>query len=159
MLDMQYFTSNERRKLPSVTAAFALMNHLPAVTVVVVSVVPVVPIHDPSRTIVPGAGYPDPAGGEIRPISCHPDIIHARTGRDRLHDSHRRRSDGCCVNHRRRDDDRQREPDGDAVADSGVGRQGGRTDQRDQEKHFSFHSMFSFSGVIALTNPDEQVTI
>ncbi len=131
------------KRLPSETAACALTDHLPVVTVVsaaIMSVVPVVPIHDMGRTIVPDAGHPDPAGREIRPISCRPDIIHARTGRGGLHHGDGRRCDWCCVNHRRRDDDRQREPDGDAEADSGVGRHGGRTDQRDQEKYFSFHS-------------------
>lgn len=106
------------------------------------------PALDVNWPVAPCARHPGVARRSIRPIARHPDIIHARAGRNRLNYSHRRGHDWRCANHRCRDDDRQWQPDGEAEADSGVGRHCNRTDQRGHEEHFSFHSFIQ--GVIAL---------
>ena len=142
------------KRLPSVTAACALPTHLPAVAVMVVSIaiistlpvvviVPVVSVRDMSRTVLPGAGHPDPASRINRPITGYPDITYARAGRGGLYHGNGRRYNGRCINYRWCNYDRHRQPEGEAEVNSGVGRHGSRADQRSQEYDFCFHMFFS----------------
>ena len=101
-----------------------------------------------SRTMTPCTGHPNTAVRAIRPITRRPNIIHAWTGLNGLVHCHRHGRDWRCANHRCRNDYRERQPDGEAEADSGVGRHCGRADQRGQEKHFGFHGFIH--GVVAL---------
>ena len=135
-----------QERLPSWTAACALNRRLSTISVVAaimtVVMVPVVIVSTVvvSRTVMPGAGDPDPAVRAIRPITGRPDVIHTRVGRNRLHHGH-----GCgCVNHRTGNDDRQWQPDGDAEADSGIGRHGRHAEQRGKDEYFRFHMFLLF---------------
>lgn len=146
------------------TAAFvAVDNTLPVMPIAVVSIVSivsvvsvisfvsVVPVESPvpdvyirdvSRTIMPGAGNPDAAGGDIRPIPGHPNVTYARPGRDHWHHRHRCRCNRCGANDRCCNDDRRGQSDGDAEADSRVGRQGSHAEQRGHDYDFRFHSFY-----------------
>ena len=97
-------------------------------------------IRDMNRTMAPCPRHPSITGRSIRPITRGPDITHARTGRNRSNHCHRRGCDRRCDNDRCRNDDRQRQPDGEPEVNSGVCGHCSRADQHGHEQHFWFHN-------------------